>query len=224
MPYLLLLALRIFDAKVLPLLTPPLLQFCEPHPTKHDPLFGPGSLLFSTLLHTDFEILEESCTLIEALALDMEDVRLALARGLYNPAEHGGVPCLSAILDFIEFGAYPMLWKDSAFGDLERKRKEKGFDMCKAALIKSVVEVAGDDRNQDIILENSDAEKPGGRFVYKMVKWINDYVKDTTSRSVEGKVVIDRDDLVICATLSLGNLAKKGVGVQSSLFCLLIVL
>lgn len=152
--------------------------------------------------------------LIESLSLDVEDIRLALARGLHFPAEHAGVPCFSTILDFIEHGAYPPLWTSSTLSDTERKRMEKVFDMCKAALIKSVVEVAGEDSNEDVLWDDSEEGKPGGNFVCRMVEWIKRYVAEMDAAILEGDTQLEslnkREDMVICASLALGNLARRG--------------
>ncbi|KAF8894572.1 hypothetical protein BD779DRAFT_1501845 [Infundibulicybe gibba] len=186
--------LQIFTPDILPLLTSPLLVYCSESPQPEPPSLAvvpnPASLLSS-----DFEVLEESCMLIESLSLDVEDVRLSLARGLHFPAEHSGVPCLSSILQFIEFGSYPVLWH--ILDESDRKRKEKAFDMCKAALIKSVVEVAGEA-----------IDRPGGDFIYRMVQWIKQYV--SLMDSPNSKNTIHREDMVICGSLSLGNLARRG--------------
>ncbi|EEB98751.1 hypothetical protein MPER_01690 [Moniliophthora perniciosa FA553] len=87
-------ALQIFTPDVLPFITPPLVAFTSPHVVALPN--GLPTELSATLLQTDFESLEESCSLIESLSLDVEDVRLSLARGYQFPAEHGGVPVLVA--------------------------------------------------------------------------------------------------------------------------------
>lgn len=181
-------------------------MFTPPHPTSSSP-FPPDSAIFGTLLNADLEALEESCTLIESLSLDVEDVRLALAREYRSSSEsHGDRPLLSVILNFIEHGSYSPLWRAaSTIGDAELKRKEKEFDMCKAALIKSVVEVASEEL---VLWDEFDELKPGGEFVCRMVRWIKDYVRDMDQGSGPA---FDRDDLVICASLSLGNLTRKGM-------------
>ncbi|KAJ6547514.1 hypothetical protein B0H19DRAFT_1166060 [Mycena capillaripes] len=203
--------LQIFNPDVLPLLTPALASFCPPYPSGTT-LFKQDSSMFNMLLQADFEVLEESCTLIESLSLDVEDVRLSLARGLNFSAEHGGVPCLCTILDFIEDGDYPPFWQ-TAFPEADRKRRERVFDNCKAALIKSVVEVAGEERNEDVLWDDSEANKPGGEFVCRMVHLIKKYVSDMDKSTSGAEVAKDsfagRDDLVICASLSLGNLARR---------------
>lgn len=155
------------------------------------------------LLNADFEFLEESCTLIESLSLDVEDVRLCLARGFNSSSEHQGVPCLSTMLDFIEHGAYPPYWKYLPESDL--KKKQKALDICKAALIKSVVEVSGEERNGDVLWNTSENDGPGGSFVSRMANWIRFYADPQASDGQR-----DRDDLVICGTLSLGNITRQG--------------
>ncbi|KAJ7685139.1 hypothetical protein DFH06DRAFT_1157579 [Mycena polygramma] len=203
--------LQIFNPDVLPFLTPALASFCPPYPSGST-LFKQDSYMFKMLLHADFEVLEESCTLIESLSLDVEDVRLSLARGLNFPAEHGGVPCLCTILDFIEDGDYPPFWQ-TTFPETDRKRRERVFDNCKAALIKSVVEVAGEERNEDVLWDDSEVNKPGGEFVCRMVhlikKYVSDMDKSTPGAAVAKESFAGRDDLVICASLSLGNLARR---------------
>lgn len=78
---------------------------------------------------------------------------------------------------------------------------EKSFDFCKAAVVKAVVEVAGDEKNIHTLWDESDPAKPGGAFVNIMVQWIR------THRSLKDT---NRDDLIICATLSVGNLVRRG--------------
>lgn len=151
-----------------------------------------------SLVQTDFDIYEQVCGLIESLCIDVEDVRLSLARGLTFPdGEHGGVPCLSELLTFVEKGDHPPYWTTE-----ERLSKEKGFDLGKGALVKAIVETAGEEKNTDTLWDESEPEKPGGEFVSRMVEWIR------THRSLKET---NRDDLVICATLSLGNICRRGM-------------
>ncbi|KAF8077991.1 hypothetical protein FPV67DRAFT_1463744 [Lyophyllum atratum] len=205
--------LQIFTPDFLPLLVSPLLAFLPQPPPVSRPLFEPESAFASDLINADYEDLEESCMLIESLSLDVEDIRLSLARGLHFPAEHGGIPCLSIILDFIEQGTYPSSWSSPAFDETERKRKEKAFDVCKAALIKSVVEVAGEESNEDVLWDDSESDKPGGEFVCRMVNWLKRYVNDmdatSSDRAPDVRSIFNREDLVICASLALGNLARR---------------
>jgi hypothetical protein len=148
----------------------------------------------------DFEAFEESCSLLEALALDDEDVRLSLARGTAFPDEHGGVRCLAEILEFIDLGDYPPLWKDLPG---ESVQHERTFDLCKAALIKAVVEIAGEEKSVDVLWDDSDEKQPGGTLVGQMVQWV--------------KRNKGRDDLLVCATLTLGNLLRHGASFLMSI-------
>jgi hypothetical protein len=182
-----------FGPDSLPMLVRQLRPFIPSYPTPIAPYTEPA--LRRPLVTADFEVLEETCTFIESLCLDVEDIRLSLARGLSFPdGEHGGVRCLEEIAAFIERGDYPPLWAEEST-DVRQKR-QKSFDFCKAALIKAIVEVAGEDKNIDVLWDDSEADKPGGTFVSAMVSWL--------------KQVPARDDLIICASLSLGNLVRRG--------------
>ncbi|KAG7092418.1 hypothetical protein E1B28_008774 [Marasmius oreades] len=196
--------LQIFTTDVLPILVPPLVAF-----TTQDTNIIPEQLTTSpvlqSLLQADFENLEESCTILESLSLDAEDVRLSLARGYQFSAEHQGVPCFGYILDFLEKGAIPPFWNVMP-ASFDAKRKEKAFNMCKAALIKSVVEVVGEERNEHILWDDSELDTPGGEFVTRMVQWLKKFVVDMESSD---GAFSHRTDLVICASLSLGNLARR---------------
>jgi hypothetical protein len=182
---------------------PALQTFCPPFVSEDSLPFKNRDDILPRLLNADFEFLEESCTLIESLSLDVEDVRLSLARGFNSSSEHQGVPCLRTMLDFIEHGAYPPYWKNLPESDL--KKKQKALDICKAALIKSVVEVSGEERNAEVLWNSSENDGPGGSFVSRMVNWIKLY---TDLQAPDGQR--DRDDLVICGTLSLGNITRQG--------------
>ncbi|KAG2368500.1 hypothetical protein BDR07DRAFT_1477985 [Suillus spraguei] len=197
----------LFSQEVLPHLVQSLIAFTPPllaaPPPSH---FAQSSQLRTTLLNTDFDLLSESCSHLESSALDVADVRLSLARGFTFPAEHHNIPCFSAMLDFVEKGKYPPLWYVQSENGLDGgdvSKKEKAFDDCKAAVIKAVVEVSGDDRNLDLLWDDSDDTQPGGEFVSRMVDWIRAFVSGETSGNGNG-----RDDLVICATLSLGNITR----------------
>lgn len=197
----------LFSQEVLPHLVQSLIAFTPPllaaPPPSH---FAQPSQLRTTLLNTDFDLLSESCSHLESSALDVADVRLSLARGFTFPAEHHNIPCFSAMLDFVEKGKYPPLWYVQSENGLDGgdvSKKEKAFDDCKAAVIKAVVEVSGDDRNLDLLWDDSDDTQPGGEFVSRMVDWIRAFVSGETSGNGNG-----RDDLVICATLSLGNITR----------------
>ncbi|KAI6109851.1 hypothetical protein F5141DRAFT_811938 [Pisolithus sp. B1] len=196
----------LFDPQVLPYLVQPLIAFTPPLLTAPPPpnLAHPSPLRTS-LLQADFELLSDSCSQLESLALDVEDVRLSLARGFQFPAEHQNVPCLIAMLDFIEQGSYAPLWyvqHEASFSMADVRNQEKAFDDCKAAVIKAVVETSGEDKNIDVLVDESDPTKQGGSYVSRLVNWIRNFV-------LGGMHSNARDDLVICATLSLGNLVRR---------------
>ncbi|KAG6854319.1 hypothetical protein C0991_008214 [Blastosporella zonata] len=193
----------------LPLLVQPLTAYLPKISPTQRSLFGQGTALAAELIDVDLRDLQDSCMLIESSALDLEDVRLSLARGLHFPAEHNGLPCLSIVLDFIEKGTYPASWSYAILDQTERKQKEKAFNICKAALIKAVVEVAGEDQNSDVLWDDSEPEMPGGNFVYRMVDWLKRYVEDLDTNASPVESISDREDMVICASLSLGNLARR---------------
>ena len=183
----------LFGQEALPLLVTSLNAFRKPHPTPQG-VFAEPSEIREALISADVESLEESCALLESLSLDVEDVRLSLARGLTFPDEHDGVPCLSDMLNFLDCGDYPPWWA----GDPDRAAYERSFENCKSGIIRVVVEVAGEQKNTDILWDESEDDKPGGEFVSWMIQWIG-------KADQKGK-----EGLVICATLTIGNLVRRG--------------
>ncbi|KAG1890945.1 hypothetical protein F4604DRAFT_1703479 [Suillus subluteus] len=178
----------LFSQEVLPYLVQSLIAFTPPLLAAPPP---PHFAQRTTLLNTDFDLLSESCSHLESSALDVADVRLSLARGFTFPAEHHDIPCFSAMLDFVEKGNYPPLWYVQSENGLEGgdvSKKEKAFDDCKVAVIKAVVEVSGDERNLDLLWDDSDDAQPGGEFVSPMIDWIRAFVSGETSGN-------GRDDL-----------------------------
>lgn len=70
-----------------------------------------------------------------------------------------------------------------------------------------IVEVAGEEGNVDVLWDGSNSgHSPGGLFVQKLVGWLKSYVDAASSDPARS-----RDDLAICASLSLGNLARQGI-------------
>jgi len=199
----------------LPWITAPLLKYCSNFASSASILSEADPDLFDTLVQTDFDFIEESCTIIESLALDVEDFRLELARSVCYPAPEEKASCLTTILKFIEYGSYPLLWKNPIFEEAEIKNKEKAFDICKAALIKAVVEVFGEKKNEEILWKDSEPELPGGIFIDTFVRWIKSLVKFLDEAGEAAASTQGRDDLAICAGLSLGNIMTKGVQVSS---------
>ncbi|KAL1746374.1 hypothetical protein HDZ31DRAFT_62274 [Schizophyllum fasciatum] len=197
--------IQIFDSDALPFVTPSLSRFLAPYPDlPSKPTFPPGSDTYEKLVEADFNILEDCCEVLESLCLDVEDVRLALARGYHDPeGEHLGIPCLSIMLDFVEHGGYPPMWS-TVFDGAELRKKEKAFDVCKSAIVKAIVEMSGEERNERVLFA---ATGDGGPYVERMVGWIKAFVKSADEANSENP--LPRDDLVICASLSLGNLARR---------------
>lgn len=194
------------SASDLTLLTSTLVAFTPPYILTSSSPFSADPEMFSDLLQADFDALEESCTHIESLSLDVEDVRLFLAREFQSPSKHTVGSSLRSILDFIEKGESSPLWANTSEG-FDTPRKNKAFDMCKAALIKTVVEVAGEEGAEKSLWDESDEKLAGGEFVHRMVGWLKGYVSDMDA----GKgIFFDRIDLAICASLSLGNLTRRG--------------
>jgi hypothetical protein len=195
-------ALPIFGPEGLPLIIPPLHAFLPPYAVAHG-LFASPSPTRENLVSADIEALEESCALLEALCLDVEDVRLSLARGLTFPDEHDGLRCLSDMLAFVDRGDSPPWWSD----DPDKHMYERSFQNCKGGVIRAIVEVAGEEKNTDILWDDSEDDKPGGEFVSWMVQWI------------KTRKVTEREDLIICATLSIANIVRRG-----ALACVCIVI
>jgi hypothetical protein len=192
----------LFNQKALPYLVRSLQISIPPYPT---PPPGLSPKLVKILLGSDEEALQESCGLLEALCIDVEDIRLSLARGMTFPGDYSGVPCLVDMLAFIEHGAPLHMLVDP----VEREKKEKAMGRCKAAVINAVTEVAGDKKNADVLWDGSGPEgKLGGKFVEKMVGWIKE------NRGLAHGDANARDDLVICATVALGNVVRKGESSQ----------
>lgn len=126
--------------------------------------------------------------------MDVEDVRLALARG---KSLNEAPPCLDYMLDFIERAEYLQEWLQSEIPLEESNRWKQTVDLCKTAIIKAVVELSGEENNLETLW---DISKPDG-FVGRMLEWLKDAYDQPQA---------NRDDLVICSTLSLGNLIRQG--------------
>ncbi|CAE6510070.1 unnamed protein product [Rhizoctonia solani] len=149
------------------------------------------------LIATDLEALEASCTLLESLTLDSEAVRLAIA---------SDANFLRIIIRFIEFAQPLPEWRTSDSTGKDKDKWEKTVGLCKGAVIKALVTVAGEDKAisnlwDDTKLDGGNQAAPGGWFVTAMLAWIKQYRNVGPSDA--------RDDLIICATLALGNLARR---------------
>lgn len=175
----------------LPDLTVPLRLFVPPHAKSSGPIYRDLKSRLSYFA-TDVEVLEEVCELLESLAMDDEDVRLALVR---KWAQNEEPPSLDYMLDFIDSAEYLPDWLESEVPPDELKRWMRTVDICKTAVIRAVVELATEERNLEPLWDISNANG----FVQRMLKWL----KDAHDEGV-------RDDLIICSTLSLGNLIRNG--------------
>ncbi|KAF4614699.1 hypothetical protein D9613_003020 [Agrocybe pediades] len=202
-------SLQIINPDVLPWITAPLQKYFSTPLPSTSILADTDPDLFETLVQTDFDFLEESCTIIESHALDVEEFRLELARSVCYPMPDEKASCLATILKFIEHGTYPALWKNPALEESEVQNKEKAFDICKAALIKAVVEVFAEKKNEEILWKDDVPEIPGGSLIDNFVRWIRSYVESAEEEGQAKTKASGRDDLAICAGLSLGNITRK---------------
>jgi hypothetical protein len=141
-------------------------------------------------------VLDESVTLLEGLSIDSEDVRIAIARSIALAPD---VSAFYRLLQFVELGDYPTYWDKD--GPSELFKRQKAFDLYKAAAIKVIVSVAGEN-NAATALWDTESSPLGGALVSKMVSWVK-RASDTPETR--------RDDLVICGALTLGNLTRNGM-------------
>ena len=184
---------RILTVGVLGPLVQVLVKFTPPYPS-HSGLLVEDPTSRHALISADLDALSGASSLLESLALDSEEVQVFLAQTAACASDTEPGPLLKYILDFVEFGHYPPYWAMEV--PSERTKREKDFDLCKAAVIKTIVEVTGATRCIDTLW---DLSRPAGWFVSRMIDWARKHVNGI------------RDDLVICATLSLGNLARRGM-------------
>ena len=141
-------------------------------------------------------MLDESVTLLEGLSIDSEDVRTAIAQSIRLAPS---VSPFHRLLQFVELGDYPTYWDRD--GPSELSKRQKAFDIYKAAAIKVIVSVAGEN-NAATALWDAESGTPGGALVSRMVSWVKK-ASDTPETW--------RDDLVICGALTLGNLIRNGM-------------
>ncbi|KAG8862014.1 hypothetical protein FRB96_002457 [Tulasnella sp. 330] len=203
----------IFDAAATSSLIGSLRSFVPPHsPAVASSAFSKADR--QKLVISDVEVLEETSMLLESLTLDSVDVRRKIAAGSISsptPTAQNPFPpppLLTSLLDFIEKGAPPTYWDSCTDSEAERKRWNKSFGICKAAVIKAVVELAGEDKNMDVLWDSQVGSYPGGPFVERMVGWIKN-TKVEGGEEAGNEQDKGRDDLIICAALSLGNLARR---------------
>ncbi|THH32127.1 hypothetical protein EUX98_g2076 [Antrodiella citrinella] len=183
----------LFTADILPHLSRTLQAFVPPYPSP--PPSFPTTDSWKAYAKVDLDVIEEVSGQLESLALDVEEVKLALSREYVSSTDGDSV--LSRMLTFVEHGDYPPYWS----GLEEEDAWRKGFDRCKAAVIKAVVEVAGDDKNIDVLWDDPKSQDTQpSEFVHTMIRWIRAHKYMRTG---------GRDDLLVCALVNLGNLCRR---------------
>ncbi|KAG8899378.1 hypothetical protein FRB99_006760 [Tulasnella sp. 403] len=173
-------------------------------PFPPEPLLAPNEPSErQSLIASDVEALEQISMIIESLALDSEAARVEWATTRNPESTPTERSLLESLVDFIEKAYPPPYWSSTASPE-KRKVWEDKLALSKAAVIKAVIAIAAEDKNLDVLWDAKSEDYPGGWFVQRMVGWIKGVQLGSTDAPDQG-----RDDLVICATLSLGNLARK---------------
>ncbi|KAF8344201.1 uncharacterized protein EI90DRAFT_3028678 [Cantharellus anzutake] len=191
-----------WEATSLKSFTQSLNSFIPPFPSSTPPFASSDAQLRKALINTDVDTLQEYAVQIEALPSEDDDFRGKLITPINssrNALNEPNTP-LTQLLVFIERGEPPSYWNDES--ENERKGWGKTFGFCKGAIIRGIVNLAGEEAQVNVLWGQNDPL--GGWFVQKMVHWIKDYPAAVEARRDE-----ERDDLVICATLCLGNLARR---------------
>lgn len=168
---------------LLPLLMPPVLAYTPPSPPSTDVGSYPASLLA-----TDLSILTLAVQTLESQTLDTTAWQVAL----YDLDKD-----FTSLLDFVERAGTPAVLHDVEDEDEDEEVSseviEKRFGSLKGGVVKCIVAVFGEDGVGERIFQ---AE--GAGVLERMRLWL----------AQEGSG--EREDMVICAVLSLGNLARTG--------------
>jgi hypothetical protein len=230
---------------VLPLLLPSLFSYLPPSSPLSSPSISSSSTLKQTpiSLSTDLQILltathllSTQTTLCPAWEASLANLRavqgehqewdfwegeLELWADEVEEDKEGaakGREVLGLLMDFVEFTQLPgeeevELAADDDEEDEEEeegsvegsagrlKDWEKSMGEIKGGLVRTIVGVVGNDEVGKTLFDNDDAG--GGWFVRKLGEWLE--VGST-----------EREDLVVCAVLCLGNLARNGELLSSS--------
>lgn len=155
-------------------------------------------------LETDLQLMTSAATLLEALSIDLESIKLSIATQEYTspsltPAEAPhSTSLLSYLFDFITSGSPPTYWStstpDPSYG-------AKAFSLIKSAIVRAVIESPNSDEVMNRLMRVEPDELLGtvqkNWVVVKLVGWIEVEVKD-------------REDLLILASHMLAALARKG--------------
>ena len=170
---------------------------------------SPSRLPSSPLLAQDLQILSLSTSTLASQTIASEPFQLSLFNTPFF---------LSSILRFIEVVDLPptpepappqrnegSLSSDDETDD-EDEDHSKTLSLVKGTLVSVVVAVFGEDEVGELVLGPGEGEGKELRDVLE--RWVGLAITDTGD---EG-----REDLGICAVLSLGNLARNGQSVVSS--------
>ncbi|KDN47568.1 hypothetical protein K437DRAFT_94222 [Tilletiaria anomala UBC 951] len=163
----------------------------------------------STLIESDMEVLSAAAELIESTSLDSPAFRLLSVSPEHwpNPASQpAGLRHrnpLELYTAFFERAAPPPAWQGTSRTPVPAdtqslQEAEKQYAQCKAAVARSIVAIAGEDRCMDVLF-GSEASGLSG------ASWFIDTLKSWASM----RRGTNRDDLVSIALLTLGNLARK---------------
>ncbi|KZT59782.1 hypothetical protein CALCODRAFT_449714 [Calocera cornea HHB12733] len=190
-------AKSIFDAASIRYLLSPLPFVTAPFQEKIPEVFKEASVR-QPLVEADLEVLEQVCMSLESLALDLPEVRTLLGRSAASPE----MSYLAEIIHFVEQIQAPPYWFEHP--EKDRKRWEKTLIFCKAAAVKAIIAVSGEDANLEVLWDEK--KENGGWLVTAMLRWIKSYKPRSKMNVNEDD---GYDDMAICGTLALGNLARK---------------
>lgn len=194
----------IFGPESLPYLIAPLHVYIPPFDTLSTLTESEDAESSRLYITTDLEIMDEAAELLESLSLDVEEVRVALVQDAITitsankRTEKHTQGYLTLLLNFVEHGSYPPYWSD----ELEAKvisSWQKRLDLCKSAIVKTVVEAIAEEKNHEVLWKHPGDE---GSIISRLIRWLRIYPSLSPSEA--------RDDLVICSTISLANLVRNG--------------
>ena len=123
-----------------------------------------------SLLPADMDVVAEICTLIEALILDEERARalLLISTGKSSSPTSHDSPFVH-LIRFVECAGPLPYWRAGPAERRERPAWEKSLGLCKAAVIKAIVTVAGEYSQMGVLWGQNDPHR--GWFVEKMLSW-----------------------------------------------------
>lgn len=169
---------------LLPLLLPPVLAYIPPSPSASHST--PPPPYPSSLLSADLSLLTIAVQTLESQTLDSPSWQSTL----HSLSE------FTLLLDFIDRATLPVLLPPDEDDDDDEETSEedrqKTFGSLKGGVVKSVVAAFSDDSVGKEVFARGKEE---GGEMERLMGWLG-----------EG----EREDMVICAVLSLGNLARSG--------------